>query len=365
LKTRFGLRLPNHMKHTLLYIFIAAAFLANSCKNNSSQDNTAITISPESGTNYKAGDPVTLKAHYPMGSNPDSVVYFLDSVRIATKKDSTALTLKTDTLKMGLRLLTAKVYTAGKSNEASTNIVLMAAKAPEEYTYKVIKVYPHDTSAYTEGLLYNDGYLYESTGERNSDLRKVDLQTGKVIQRAKLDPKYFGEGSAIVGNKIVMLTYRDKIGFVFDKNTFKLLTTFDNNVGVEGWGMAFDGEKLYMDDKTNRIWFLNKDNYRQTGYIDVYDNKQPIDAVNELEYVDGNLYSNVYTTDTILMINPKTGVVLRRIDMKNLWPVANRPANNDNTNNVLNGIAWDEKGKRFFVTGKKWPHLYQVEFVKK
>jgi len=354
------------MKQIFPFVLIAAALLANSCKNTSSQNNNTITISPESGTNYKAGQPVTVQAHYPPASNPDSVVYLLDSVKIAVKKDSSALTIKTDTMKMGLRLITARVYWGGKSNEASTNIVLMAAKAPEEYTYKVIKVYPHDTSAYTEGLLYQDGYLYESTGEPgHSDLRKVNLETGKVVQRAKIDPKYFGEGSAIIGNKIVMLTYQDKIGFVFDKNSFKLLSTFPNNVGVEGWGMAFDGKKLYMDDKTNRIWFLNKDNYQQTGYIDVYDDKQPIDAVNELEYVNGNLYSNVYTTDTILMINPKTGAVLRRIDMKNLWPAANRPADYDNQNNVLNGIAWDEKGKRFFVTGKRWPHLYQVEFVKK
>jgi len=354
------------MKNKLPLILVAAAFLASSCSHNNSQENLNITLSPESGTTYKAGQPVTLKAHYPAGTNPDSIVYLLDSVKIATSKDTSGLTLKTDTLKMGLRLLTARVYTGGKSDEVSTNIVLMAARAPEEYTYKVVKVYPHDTSAYTEGLLYNDGYLYESTGnEGHSDLRKVDLETGKVVQRAKLDPKYFGEGSAIVDNKIVMVTYRNKVGFVFDKNTFKHLSTFPNNVGVEGWGMAFDGKKLYMDDKTNRIWFLNKDNYQQTGYIDVYDDKQPIDAVNELEYVDGNLYSNVYTTDTILMINPKTGAVLRRIDMKNLWPMSKRPANYDNTNNVLNGIAWDEKGKRFFVTGKKWPHLYQVEFVKK
>jgi glutaminyl-peptide cyclotransferase len=353
------------MKHKLPLILIAAAFLANSCTNKNDQENN-ITISPESGTNYKAGETVTVKAHYPPGLSPDSVVYLLDSVKIATSKDSSGLTLKTDTMKMGLRLLTAKVYTGGKSNEASTNIVLMAAKAPDEYTYKVIKVYPHDTSAYTEGLLYHDGYLYESTGEkRYSELRKVDLETGKVLQRTKLDPKYFGEGSAIVGNKIVMLTYQARVGFVFDKNSFKLLNTFTNNVGVEGWGMTFDGKKLYMDDKTNRIWFLNKDNYQQTGYIDVYDDKQPIDAVNELEYVDGNIYSNVYTTDTILMINPKTGAVLKRIDMKNLWPMSKRPADYDNTNNVLNGIAWDEKEKHFFVTGKKWPHLYQVEFVKK
>ena len=268
---------------------------------------------------------------------------------------------------MGPKIITAKVFQGGKSQEVSTNIVLMPAKPPVEYTYKVIKVFPHDTSSYTEGLFYQDGFLYESAGNYgHSDLRKVDLNTGKVVQRTpKLAPKYFGEGISMVGNKIIQLTYQERVGFVFDKNTFKLLDTFKNYVGVEGWGMCFDGKKLYMDDKTNRIWFLNKDTYRQTGYIDVYDDKKPVDSVNELEYIDGKLYSNVYTTDTILVINPKTGAVLERIDMANLWPKADRPADFDYQNNVLNGIAWDEKGKRLFVTGKKWPHLYQVEFVKK
>jgi glutamine cyclotransferase len=353
------------MKNKIFLILTGLIFIACGCTNKSTQDDS-LSINPEAGTTYKSGDVVAVKVHYGADLKPDSVVYLLDSVKIASKKDSSELNLKTDTLKLGAKLITARVYSGGKSNEISTNVILLASKAPEEYTYKVVKVYPHDTSAYTEGLLYQDGYLYESTGNQgHSDLRKVNLETGKVVQRAKLDPKYFGEGSAIIGDKIVMLTYRDKVGFVFDKNTFKLLSTFTNDVGVEGWGMGFDGKKLYMDDKTNRIWFLNKDNYRQIGFIDVYDDKKAIDSVNELEYVDGNLYSNVYTTDTILMINPKTGAVLRRIDMKNLWPEANRPADYDEVNNVLNGIAWDEKGKRLFVTGKKWPHLYQVEFVKK
>jgi len=281
-------------------------------------------------------------------------------------KDSSALALKTDSMLVGPRIITAKIYKDGKSAEASTNIILFPAKAPEKYTYKVIRTYPHDTSSYTEGFLYHDGYLYESTGNQgHSTLRKVDLETGKAVMIGKLDPKYFGEGSAIIGDKIVMLTYREKVGFVFDKNTFKLLNTFPNNVGIEGWGVTFDGKKIYMDDSSNRIWFLDKDNYHPTGYIDVYDDKKRIDSVNELEYVDGKLYSNVYQHDTILMINPKTGAVMQRIDMKNLWPMSKRPEDFDNEENVLNGIAWDEKGKRLFVTGKKWPHLYQVEFVKK
>lgn len=353
-----------------IFLFLATALVAtailvycfSSC--NKTKTEADITITPEAGTSYKSGADVTVKVSYPADMKPDSIVYLVDSARITSKKDSSAITLKTDTFSLGPRVITARLFTAGKSQEASTNIVLVAPKAPQEMTYQVIKKYPHDTSAYTEGLLYNDGYLYESTGEPgHSDLRRVDLETGKVLQRVKLEPKYFGEGSAIIGNKIVMFTYREKVGFVFDKNTFKLDSTFTNNVGVEGWGVTYDGNKIYLDDSTNRIWFLDKHNYRSIGYIDVYDDKGPIDQVNELEYIDGKLYSNVYTKDTILVINPKTGAVEQRVDMANLWPLKDRPANYDNEQNVLNGIAWDEKGKRLFVTGKKWPYLYQVKFT--
>jgi len=357
------------MKNRSILLISALALIiysCQSCQNKTADTGSDITISPDAGTSYKAGTDIKVNVHYAGTIKPDSIVYLLDSVTLSSKKDSSALSIKTDTMAMGIRVITAKVYQAGKAQDVSTNVVVIAAKAPEELTYKVEKVYPHDTSAYTEGLLYQDGYLYESTGSKGtSDLRKVDLTTGKVIQRQAIDPKIFGEGSAIIDDKIVMFTYTEKIGYVFDKNTFKLQKTFTNNVGVEGWGVTYDGNKMYLDDSTNRIWFLDKNDYHQTGSIDVYDDKGPIEKVNELEYIDGKLYSNVYTTDTILVINPKTGAVLQRADMKNLWPNAQRPSGFDYNNNVLNGIAWDEKGKRLFVTGKKWPHLYQVSLVKK
>jgi glutamine cyclotransferase len=364
---RFGPMLFNIiMNNRIKLLFAAVLLLAYSCKHNSRQENN-ITLSPEAGTSYKAGDVVKINIIAPSGTTMDSVVYLVDSVRIASRKDSSAISLKTDTIPLGIKLITAKVYADGKAQEVSTNIVLMAAKAPEKLTYKVIKKFPHDTSAYTEGLLYQDGFFYESTGsEGHSTLRKVDVATGKVVQEAKLDAKIFGEGISIVGDKIIMLTYHQpETAFIFDKNTFKLLGTFNNPVGVEGWGMTFDGNKLYFDDSTNRIYFLDKNTYHQTGFIDVYTDKAPVDSVNELEYIDGKLYSNIYQHDNILVIDPKTGAVLQNVDMKNLWPVADHPKDFDDGNNVLNGIAWDEKGKRLFVTGKKWPYLYQVEFVKK
>jgi glutamine cyclotransferase len=358
MKKKLKLILPVAVVAVLLYSCHTATKL---------EDN--ISISPEAGTTYKTGDQVLVKASYPAGVNPDSIVYLVDSVKVGSKKDSTALSLKTDTMPLGPRIITAKVYQGGKEQEISTNIVLLPAKAPEAYTFKVIKVFPHDTTCYTEGLVYQDGFLYESGGgyldppagqekDRQSSLRKEDLATGKVLQKTMVDPKAFGEGISLVGDKIIQLTYHEKIGYVYDKNSFKLLSTFPNSVGVEGWGLCFDGKKLYMDDSTNRIWFLDKDTYRQIGYIDVYDDKGAVNEINELEYIDGKIYANIWKTDTIIAINPKTGAVMERIDLKNLYPEDQRLPNAD----VLNGIAYDAQGKRIFITGKKWQHLYQVEF---
>ena len=362
---RFGLMPPNIMNNKFKVLLAAAILVAFGCEHKT-EDNQ-LSLSPEAGTSYKQGAQVNLKLHYG-SATPDSIVYFMDSTRVASVKDSSVVALNTDTMLLGPRVFTAKFYQGGKSVDASTNIVLLAAKAPEELTFKVIRKFPHDTSAYVEGLLYQDGFLYESTGrEGHSELRKENLETGKTVQVAKIDPKLFGEGISIIGDKILMLTYKQpETAYVFDKNTFKVIKTFINNVGVEGWGMTFDGKKIYFDDSTNRIWFLNKDTYHQSGYIDVYDNKHAIDSVNELEFVNGKIYSNIYQKDDIIVIDPKTGAVLQHVDMKSLWPEKDRPAHfDDDGNNVLNGIAWDEKGKRLFVTGKKWPYLYQVEFVKK
>jgi glutamine cyclotransferase len=191
---------------------------------------------------------------------------------------------------------------------------------------------------------------------------KIKLETGKPVMQARLDTQYFGEGSAIIGDKIIMLTYQDpRFLFVFDKNTFKLLSTQPYHVGVEGWGLTFDGKKLYTDDSTNRIWFLDKDTYRQTGYIDVYDNEGPVNAINELEYIDGKLYANVWEKNIIVIIDPKTGAVTGRIDLTNLYPQNKRNLNSD----VLNGIAYDKATGRIFLTGKNWDKLFQVKFVKK
>ena len=351
------------------FLLIAAIFLlAYSCNPNKNTQ-SSLTISPEAGSSYKSGDVIKINVHYGTDVKPDSIVYQLDSARLGTKKDSSTVSFKTDTMALGARGITAKVYQGGKSQDVSTNIVLYAAKAPEVLTYRIEKVFSHDTSCYTEGLVYQDGYLYESGGgyldpppgqemDGQSSLRKVDLTTGKVVKKVLVDPKVFAEGISIVGNKIIQLTWTQKIGYVYDKDTFKLIKTFANNVGAEGWGMCFDGNKMYMDDSTNRIWFLDKDDYHAKGFIDVYDDKGPMNNINELEYIDGKIFANVFQTNDILVIDPKTGAVLQKIDMTNLYPQNKRNMNAD----VLNGIAYDKATGRIFITGKKWDKLFQVKF---
>ncbi len=358
-------------KKFIVFSFFAVLSLC-ACRNktNNQEDNSSLSINLEAGSNIQAGKGVPIQVIVPQGYKVDSVVYQMDGVRLGIKKDLAAFTIKTDTLPLGIKQITATVYQGKSNTPTTTNIVLLAAKAPEELTYQVEKVFPHDTSSYTEGLLYQDGFLYESGGGRSkppegevaegqSSLRKVDLNTGKVLKKVMVDPTVFAEGISIIGNKIIQLTYTEKIGYVYDKDSFKLLNTFNNNVGEEGWGMCYDGKKLYMDDKTNRIWFLDKNTYRQIGFIDVYNDKKAIDGINELEYIDGKIYANVYTKDIILQIDPKTGAVLQKIDLSNLYRDRFPKAD------VLNGIAYDAKTKRIFITGKKWPHLYQVKFVKK
>ncbi|WP_457128109.1 glutaminyl-peptide cyclotransferase [Mucilaginibacter sp. HD30] len=357
-------------------LYLAAAlliiFACNFGCNEEKPKGQDITISPDAGTTIKAGTDVTVKLNYPTDMVPDSIVYFIESTTVALKKDASAIVIKTDTLPLGPKTITAKVYKLGESQDISTNIVLLAAKAPEKLSFTVEKVYPHDISSYTEGLQYYDGYLYESDGGYldpppndvvlgPSSLRKVDLVSGKVLHSIQNDPKVFAEGIAIVGDKIIQLTYREKIGYVYDKSTFKLLNTFENKVGLEGWGMTFDGKKLLMDDSTNRIWFLNKDTYQENGFIDVYDDKGPVAEINELEYVDGKIFANIYRTNDIIIIDAKTGAVLQKIDMSGLYPEKKRNKEAD----VLNGIAWDAKGKRMFITGKFWDKLFQVSFSKK
>jgi len=235
-----------------------------------------------------------------------------------------------------------------------------AHAAPPVYGFVVKNTYPHDPQAFTQGLSYRDGYLYESTGQiGHSTIRKVEIKTGKVVQKADLPANVFGEGSTAVGNTLVGLTWQSQVGYVFDLKTFKLKQQFKYE--GEGWGLAGDAKQLYMSDGSAAIRILDPKTMKELRRIQVTAEGQPVPRLNELEFVNGELYSNVWGTDLILRIDPDSGKVLGLIDLTGLLPPEARGTTSVDA--VLNGIAWDEKGKRLFVTGKLWPKLFEIELV--
>ncbi|HEX7338367.1 MAG TPA: glutaminyl-peptide cyclotransferase [Rhodanobacteraceae bacterium] len=228
--------------------------------------------------------------------------------------------------------------------------------------YRVVHVYPHDTGAYTEGLLYHDGFLYEATGRiGHSSVRKVDLATGKVLQKTSTPWPAYGEGIAIVGTHLVQLSWRRHEGFIYDLATLTPVARFA--YPGEGWALTRHGNQLYMSDGTPTIRILDAGTLKQTGQIHVTANGQPLKNINELEWVNGEIFANVWLTNRIARIDPATGKVVGWIDLAGLAPPAD--ALSDPANDVLNGIAWDARNQRLFVTGKCWPHVYQIELVKR
>jgi glutamine cyclotransferase len=235
-------------------------------------------------------------------------------------------------------------------------LVLCAIAAAPVQSYKVVHTYQHDRGAFTQGLAFYQGFLYEGTGEEgHSNIRKVELETGKVLQNRALPPDFFGEGIAILNGKLYELTWQNKLAMVYDLKTFNLLQRFTYD--TEGWGMTTDGKRLIMSDGTSTLRFRNPDTFAETGKLEVSEAGRPVDQLNELEWVDGEIYANVWKTTRIVRISAKDGHVLGWIDLNGLLkPEDIVPRETD----VLNGIAYDPATKRLFVTGKKWPKLFEI-----
>jgi len=228
------------------------------------------------------------------------------------------------------------------------------------YGYKIINVYPHDRKAFTQGLVFDQGVLYESTGLNNrSSLRKVELETGRVLRIHHLPAALFGEGLTVWQGKLIQLTLASRIGFIYDKASFHLLGSF--NYSTEGWGITHDGTQLIMSDGTATLYFLDPNTVKLIRKIEVRDNGMPINQLNELEYVDGEVYANRYSTDWIVRISPETGRVIGWIDLTGLLSRKYRWRRVD----VLNGIAYDAEQDRLFVTGKLWPKLFEIQLILK
>lgn len=236
-------------------------------------------------------------------------------------------------------------------------LLLIPQLALAETRWTLIKTYPHDPAAYTQGLLYSEGQLYESTGQvGESSVRIVRLKDGKLLKKADIPPPYFGEGMALWGDRLISLTWRHQRGFLWDRVTLKKLGEW--RYPGEGWGLASDGKRLIMSDGSASLRFLDPQTLEETGRIGVTWRGEPVPLLNEIEVVDGEILANVWMTPRIARIDPQTGKVIDWIDLSAL--VAKVVGHQDDFDNVLNGIAWDAKDRRLFVTGKRWPKLFEI-----
>lgn len=226
------------------------------------------------------------------------------------------------------------------------------------YTYTVVNSYPHDPQAFTQGLIYVDGVLYEGTGlNGRSSLRRVHLETGEVQEIVDLDQQYFGEGIALFGDRIIQLTWQSNVAFVYDAQSFERLGEFA--YPTEGWGLTHDDTQLIMSDGTANLYFRDPETFAEIGRVEVRDATGPVVRLNELEYINGEVYANVWQTDRIARIDPQTGRVTGWIDLTGLLSAADRTPDVD----VLNGIAYDAANDRLFVTGKLWPRLFEIDLI--
>ena len=237
-------------------------------------------------------------------------------------------------------------------------VPVISQETPKEYSYRIINTYPHDINAFTQGLIYHEGYLFEGTGKNGlSTLKKINLEDNEVLMTQRLSRRYFGEGIEVVGDKIYQLTWTSNMVFVWDKNTFEQLGTHYNS--TQGWGLAYDGEHIILSDGTATLQFMETENFVPQKRITVTFAGNPLTNINELEYIDGEVWANVWQTDFIVRINPEDGVVTSFIDLTGLsneTQLGSREA-------VLNGIAWDAENERLFVTGKHWANLFEIELV--
>jgi len=308
-------------------------------------------------------DQITISIKEENNNAYEKALFFVNGKEVAAENGS--FTLNTKNYGVGKQTISAMVYYGeGKSKRINNSIEVFANIPYQAYSYKIVNTFPHDDKAFTQGLEFRDGFLYESTGkEGQSTISKLDLQTGNVIRRIKLDDKYFGEGITILNDKLYSLTWHANKGFVYDLETFNREKEFPYNKSKEGWGLTNDGKQLIKSDGTNKIWFLDAETQKEVRSIQAYNHKQRIPKLNELEYINGKIYANYWQKPLIAIINPENGVVEGIINLSGLVKEVGK-SQQLKADDVLNGIAFDTENDRLFVTGKNWKKLFEIELVK-
>ncbi len=314
------------------------------------------------GTTFQQNHNVVLALKNKKDIDISKVTYFLEGKELLLIDGKTNLNATT----LGHKKIVAKVEYNDNVVEVSKNIVMLAQAPPKLYTYEILNEYPHDNKAFTQGLEFKGDTLYEGTGKLGrSSLRKVDFKTGKILHKIDLDNKVFGEGITIRNDTIYQLTWRNKIGYIYASSTFNKLDNFHYGESKEGWGLCHDDKKLYKSDGTDRIWFLDPRTLTEQGYIEIASNKSLFKDANELEYAHGKIYANVYQKSGVMIINPTSGAIEGVVNFGGLVKEVEKTPDWNDRECVLNGIAYHQKRKTFFVTGKNWNKLFEVKIIPK
>jgi glutaminyl-peptide cyclotransferase len=338
------------MKNIVSITILLLLFIFTSCGNK-------YNLELKSPKTIQVDKPLKISVKEKNGNPIDSVHYFINGIKILNSNS-----VDINDYKLGKHAISATVFYKGQQKKLNNTIYFLAAKRPVVYNYKVINEYPHDKTAFTQGFEYYNGFFYESTGQRGkSTLRKTEIETGKVLKKIDIDKKYFAEGITIFKDKIYQLTWQKNIGFVYELETFKLEKTFDYQQSKEGWGLTHNNKSLIKTDGTDRMWFLNPETLEEESFIETYTNKRKAEKLNELEYINGKIYANIWQQNSILIVNPINGAIEGIVSLKGLQ----KKAGQSGEDNVLNGIAYDSENNRLFVTGKKWDKVFEIELVKK
>lgn len=347
------------MKFYNSLIAISLTLLLISCGDNSKGEKDAFSLEIQNPKKtYTPKDVLSITLNNKKNITIDSTVYFLNKDRVSLADNKISLS----DAKLGIRTFKAKIYGNGKEYEASQPITILSSIKPKLYTYNILEIYPHDITAYTQGLEFANDTLYESTGQyKQSSLRKTNYKTGEVLQKVLLPDAYFGEGLTILNNKIYQLTWREKTGFIYNLKTMEQTGTFVYGESKEGWGLCNDGKNIYKSDGTDRIWTLSANTLAEKDYIEIFTNTSKINSVNELEWVEGKIYANVYQQGSIAIIDPKNGAVEGVIDLTDLKSKVTQHPQLD----VLNGIAYKGEPNILYITGKNWDKLFKIEIIEK
>ncbi|MEZ4853632.1 glutaminyl-peptide cyclotransferase [Flavobacterium sp.] len=352
------------LKHKILAI-ISLGISINACNNDKKNisDNFSIDTSSIKQV-YTTPETLQLQLKNEKNNTIDSVVYRINDKRIGTALQNNVVSFTMNGLKLGYQKLTATVYSEGNNGEVETHFTMASTIEPKLRKYKIVNTYPHDIKAYTQGFEFYRDTLFEGTGNGAgagtgtrdiSSLRKTNYKTGEIYKKTTLASEYFGEGITILNNKLYQLTWQNNEGYVYNADTFEKLKTFKYFKNMEGWGLTNDGKNLYMSDGTEKIYILDPETLREVDYINVYTQHAKIEALNELEWIDGKIWANVYGRDAIAIINTK-GEVESIIDFSDLRKHVTQHPDID----VLNGIAYNPKTKTVFLTGKNWDKTFEI-----